>query len=132
MGFTIIPSLELTALMFKNGLSKERNVGMNGRHQQHRRGSVMNAMRIFIHLKCVMETKTNKAISLLQCGDFKAALTIFSTFRIGFTKEEQRTLKIASESLSGNSSFYRQLGIDTDKAIEKSKSIITSKYLKMK
>lgn len=50
-----------------------------------------------------MKTKTNKAISLLQCGDLKAALAIFSTFRIGFTKEEQRTLKIASESLSGNS-----------------------------
>lgn len=79
-----------------------------------------------------METKTNKAISLLQCGDFKAALAIFSTFRIGFTKEEQRTLKIASESLSGKDSFYRQLGIDIDKEIAKSKSIITSKYLKMK
>lgn len=89
-------------------------------------------MRIFIHLKCVMETKTNKAISLLQCGDFKAALTIFSTFRMGFTKEEQRALKIASESLSGNSSFYHQLGIDTAKEIEKSKYILTSKYLKMK
>lgn len=88
----------------------------------------MNAMRIFIHLKCVMETKTNKAISLLQCGDFKAALAIFSTFRMGFTKEEQRTLKIASESLSGNSSFYRQLGIDTDKEIEKSKSLLFKKY----
>jgi hypothetical protein len=79
-----------------------------------------------------METKTNKAISLLQCGDFKAALTIFSTFRMGFTKEEQRTLKIASESLSGNASFYQQLGIDTNKEIEKSKSIIASKYLIMK
>lgn len=79
-----------------------------------------------------MKTKTNKAISLLQCGDFKAALAIFSTFRMGFTKEEQRTLKIASESLSGKGSFYRQLGIDIDKEIEKSKSIITSKYLKMK
>lgn len=79
-----------------------------------------------------MKTKTNKAISLLQCGDFEAALAIFSTFRMGFTKEEQRTLKMASESLSGHSSFYRQLGIDIDKEIEKSKSIITSKYLRMK
>ena len=79
-----------------------------------------------------MKTKTNKAISLLQCGNFKAALAIFSTFRIGFSKEEQRTLQIASESLSGHSSFYRQLGIDIDKEIEKSKSIITSKYLKMR
>lgn len=79
-----------------------------------------------------MQTKTSKAISQFRSGRLKEALAIFCTFRIGFTKEEQRTLKIASESLSGNSSFYRQLGIDTNKEIEKSKSIITSKYLKMK
>ena len=79
-----------------------------------------------------MKTKTDKALSLFQCCDFKAALAIFSTFRIGFTKEERRTLQIASESLSGNSLFYQQLGIDTNKEIEKSKSIIASKYLKMK
>lgn len=76
-----------------------------------------------------METKTNKAISMLRTGNLKEALSIFRTFRIGFTKEERRTLQIASESLSGNSLFYQQLGIDTDKEIEKSKSILTSKYL---
>jgi hypothetical protein len=85
-----------------------------------------------ILLKTAMQTKTSKAISQFRSGRLKEALAIFCTFRIGFTKEEQRTLKIASESLSGNSSFYRQLGIDTNKEIEKSKSIITSKYLKMK
>jgi hypothetical protein len=85
-----------------------------------------------ILLKTAMQTKTSKAISQFRSGRLKEALAIFCTFRIGFTKEERRTLQIASESLSGNSSFYRQLGIDTDKAIEKSKSIITSKYLKMK
>lgn len=42
-GFTIIPSLELTALMFKNGLSKERNAGMNGRHRQYEK--VMSIFR---------------------------------------------------------------------------------------
>lgn len=78
-----------------------------------------------------METKTSKGILLFRSGNLKEALLIFSTFRIGFTKEEKRTLKIARESLSGNSSFYRQLGIDTDKEIEKSKSIIASKYLIM-
>lgn len=76
-----------------------------------------------------METKTSKAISLLCTGDLKGALSIFRTFRIGFTKDERRTLQIASESLSGNSSFYRQLGIDTNNEIEKSKVILTSKYL---
>ena len=69
---------------------------------------------------------------MLRTGNLKEALSIFRTFRIGFTKEERRTLQIASESLSGNSLFYQQLGIDTNKEIEKSKSIIASKYLKMK
>ena len=76
-----------------------------------------------------METKTNKATSLLRSGNLKEALFIFRTFRIGFTKEERRTLQIASESLSGNSLFYQQLGIDTDNEIEKSKAILVSKYL---
>lgn len=76
-----------------------------------------------------METKTSKAIFLLRMGYLKEALSIFRTFHIGFTKEERRTLQIACECLSGNSSFYQQLGIDTDKEIEKSKSILTSKYL---
>lgn len=75
-----------------------------------------------------METKTSKAISLLQSGCLKEALAIFSTFRVGFTKEERRTLKIAHECLSGNAGFYRQLGIDASAEIEKSKSILIAKY----
>lgn len=76
-----------------------------------------------------MRTKTEKAINLFESGCLKEALSIFCTFRIGFTKEERRTLQIASESLAGNASFYQQLGIDTNKEIERSKSIIASKYL---
>lgn len=79
-----------------------------------------------------MLTKTNKAISLLRTGCLKEALAIFRTFRVGFTKEERRTLQIASEALSGNSSFYQQIGVDTDIEIEKSKSILYDKYLKSK
>ena len=75
-----------------------------------------------------METKTSKAISLFRSGCLKEALAIFSTFRIGFTQEERRTLKIAHECLSGNAGFYRQLGIDTRLEIEKSKSILIAKY----
>lgn len=78
----------------------------------------------------MMETKTNKAISLLQSGCLKEALAIFSTFRVGFTKEERRTLKIAHECLSGSAGFYRQLGIDTDAEIEKSKSLLFERYEK--
>lgn len=76
-----------------------------------------------------METKTSKAISLLHSGYLKEALAIFSTFRVGFSKEERRTLKIAHECLSGNAGFYRQLGIDTSEEVEKSKSILIAKYL---
>ena len=75
-----------------------------------------------------METKTSKAITLLHSGRLKESLAIFSTFRVGFTKEERRTLKIAHECLSGNSVFYQQLGIDTNAEIEKSKSILSQKY----
>lgn len=77
-----------------------------------------------------METKTSKAISLLQSGCLKEALAIFSTFRIGFTKEERRTLKIAYECLSGNSVFYQQLDVNVDNEIEKSKLILENKYNK--
>lgn len=76
----------------------------------------------------MMETKTSKAISLLQSGCLKEALAIFSTFRMGFTKDERRTLKIAHECLSGNIGFYQQLGIDTRLEIEKSKTILLAKY----
>lgn len=75
-----------------------------------------------------MKTKTSKAISLLQSGCLKEALAIFSTFRVGFTNEERRTLKIAYECLSGNAGFYRQLGIDTNSVIEKSKSLLFERY----
>ncbi len=75
-----------------------------------------------------METKTSKAISLFKGGQYKEALSIFSTFRSGFTQSERRTLKIASESLKGSDVFYQQLGIDTDKEIEIAKEIINQKY----
>lgn len=77
-----------------------------------------------------METKTSKAISLLRSGCLKETLAIFTTFRVGFTKEERRTLRIAYECLSGNAGFYRQLGINIDDEIKKSKEILDSKYNK--
>ena len=76
-----------------------------------------------------MRTKTEKAVKLFKSGCLKEALAIFRTFRIGFTNEERRTLQIASESLTGNSRFYQQIGIETDSMIMKSKEIIIEKYL---
>ena len=75
-----------------------------------------------------MNTKTTKAIGLFKQGLIKESLSIFRTFRIGFTREEKRTLEIASDCLNGRSSFYQQLGIDMNSEISKSKEIILSKY----
>ena len=61
-----------------------------------------------------METKTSKAVELFRNGKVKEALGIFSTFRIGFSKEEKRAIEIAHESMTGKEAFYRSLGIDVD------------------
>ena len=61
-----------------------------------------------------MRTKTEKAINLFESGCLKEALSIFRTFRIGFTKEERRTLQIASESLAGNENFYQQIDLSVN------------------
>lgn len=53
VAFTTIPSSEQMVSMYKNGQGKERNAGMNGHYQQHKR-----AMNIF-------RNQTNIAISFL-------------------------------------------------------------------
>ena len=77
----------------------------------------------------MINTKTHKAVNLFKQGLIKESLAIFKTFRIGFTREEKRTLEIASDCLNGRSSFYQQIGIDTETIIRQSLSIINSKYL---
>lgn len=75
-----------------------------------------------------MKSKTEQAKQLLQAGDLKGALKIISTFRIGFTPDERRTLQIAKESLCGHSKFYSDLGIDWEQEIVKSGSILKKIY----
>ncbi len=75
-----------------------------------------------------MQTKTEKALSLYRGGQIKEALKIFSSFKIGFTPDDKRTIKIAYEGLSGNDSFYKQIGIDPSLELDKAKKIITQKY----
>lgn len=72
--------------------------------------------------------KTDKAIGLLREGRLTEALAIIKTFRIGFTKDEKRTLEIAHESLVGNASFYENIGIYTQLCISRAKEIIRNKY----
>lgn len=75
-----------------------------------------------------MDTKTLKAVALFEQGFIREALSIFKTFRIGFTREEKRILEIASDCLNGRSSFYKQLGIDTETIVSQSVSILHNKY----
>lgn len=75
-----------------------------------------------------METKTDKAIRLYKQGLIKESLAIFKTFRLGFTKEEIRSLEIASECLNGFQSFYQKIGINTEYEISRSHMIISAKY----
>lgn len=75
-----------------------------------------------------MIRKTDKALRMFRAGDFRCAFSIFSTFRVGFTKEETRTLQIASESLGGHAEFYQSLGVDTNVEVSKAKEIIRIKY----
>ena len=72
------------------------------------------------------ETKKSKAVALYKAGEESKALKLFATFRLGFTKEEARTLQVASEAT--NVKFYQSIGIDTDKEIEKSREILKRKY----
>lgn len=74
-------------------------------------------------------TKVDKVKSLLAAGAFQKALTIVKTFRIGFTKDEKRSIEIAYDSLLGRDKFYQSIGIDTNKEIEKSRQLLSDKYL---
>lgn len=73
--------------------------------------------------------KTDKAKAFLKAGRFKESLAIIKTFRLGFSKEERRSIQIAYESLSGHEQFYRTLGIDVDKVIEETRQLLAGKYL---
>ena len=75
-----------------------------------------------------METKTSKAIGLFKDGKLRDALAIFKTFKIGFTKEERRTIQIASETLNGFGAMYQSIGIDTAMMVQKSITVIKLKY----
>lgn len=75
------------------------------------------------------KTKVDKVKSLLAAGAFQKALAIVKTFRIGFSKEEKRSIEIAYESLNGHERFYRALGINTDREIERTRQLLADKYL---
>ena len=58
-----------------------------------------------------MENKTQKFMRLFKEQKYKEALKVIKSFRKGLTSDEKRTLNIAWECISGNDSFYLQLGL---------------------
>lgn len=75
-----------------------------------------------------VKTKTSKALALLKDGETRKALAIFRTFRIGFTRDEKRTIQIASDTLNGSGRFYSGLGIDASLEVKKAIQIVRQKY----
>lgn len=74
-------------------------------------------------------TKTEKAVSLFKDGQVKEAMKIFKTFRMSFTKDEQKTIAIASECYTpSNRKFYEQLGKDVEAIQQQAFFIISAKY----
>lgn len=74
------------------------------------------------------ETKTSKALALFEDGKIREALAIFRTFRMGFTRDEKRTIQIASDTLNGSGRFYSDLGIDASLEVKKAIQIVRQKY----
>lgn len=77
----------------------------------------------------VVKSKTSKAVALLEDGKVREALAIFRTFRVGFTKDERRTIQIASETLNGSGRFYTAIGIDASLEVKKAIQILRQKYV---
>ena len=76
-----------------------------------------------------MRTKTEQAVLLLKAGEWAKALNIIKTFRLGFTKDEKRTIEIASDTLNGNGKLYRDIGIDVAEVVFKCKELLKKRYL---
>jgi len=76
-----------------------------------------------------MITKTSKAVQLWREGKKQQALSIFKTFKLGLTKEEQNTLRIASEMEAGLSNIYQALGYQKDQVFNEASAIVERNFL---
>lgn len=74
-----------------------------------------------------MEKKSDAVRRLVAEGDYKKALSIAKGFKLGFTKEQQDTMTRAHECMV-HPGFYRQLGIDEEKAIQAGIDLIKEVY----
>ena len=77
-----------------------------------------------------MMTKTERVVMLVKSGEWAKAMNIVKTFRLGFTKDEIRTIEIASDTLNGNGKLYRDLGIDVAAEVFRCKALLKARYLR--
>lgn len=79
------------------------------------------------------DTKTQEAVALWNAGNKKAALKIFSRFKIGVTEEQQRIIGIAAEvigNLYGSvANSYRQMDVDVVGMVEQAAMIVTLNWV---
>lgn len=69
-------------------------------------------------------SKKDQLISLVEKEDFKKALGIAKTFVRDFDKEEQRTIQIAHETITGKGAIYAMMHIDTEQMIVDAKELL--------
>ena len=74
-------------------------------------------------------SKTAQGVQKLKDGECSFQISIFSTFKYDFTRDERRTMRIAYESLCGHGAFYQSLGIDASQMIVDAVTILNAKYL---
>lgn len=77
----------------------------------------------------MITTKKQQVTDYLKKNDLKNALRIAKTFTIELNKDQQRSVQIAYESLTGKASYYQQLGIDTTSQLQIAESVLRSIYL---
>lgn len=76
-------------------------------------------------------SKTQQMLDLLNAGKTKEALAIAKTFRIGFTKEQQKVLGVGYECLV-HPAMYKQLGKDCEACVEAAVQLLKDTYAQEK
>ena len=71
--------------------------------------------------------KSDKVREYVKSGDFKSALKIAKSFRLGITAEQQSDMTRAYECMT-NERFYKSLGYDIPATIQRGINVVTALY----
>lgn len=74
-----------------------------------------------------MKTKTDIVREAVERKDWKKALQICKSFKIGITKEQKNVMRRAYECIV-HPRFYIELGVDTEEAIRKGSEVVKVLY----